>query len=399
MKLPLPHRHAYDAWFRRCAWALGSSDAGSHPEKWQVVTVDTARQATRKAAVLPGVDAARRAAAAVDRQEAAAAAVEKGKGETGSEGVDYDDPTGIKARLAAARLAAAEKGKEEAAGTVWREVHAQLLPGVATEKELHATVMRVLDGLAIDINLAMLRYERPERLYVFCIGAPAALLQRTIEAEAEANAVADPFGADGGRQLAAIKADMVEAWANAGLTGEMYERLIRNLTLLRGTEDPPLIVLHSTTDEKTLLCACHHYALLKDDAGIASLPRLGSATIIDYTVPDHPGHIEAPVVMCNNPKCVHVGGWSGDADIMRTYVAHRGPMRRELDAKKKSHAAALADSGEAVPDDAELETRVMADLYPRVKACTRCRAVSYCCRDCQAADWPRHKVVCKAPKE
>ena len=73
--------------------------------------------------------------------------------------------------------------------------------------------------------------------------------------------------------------------------------------------------------------------------------------------------------------------------------AIRGVLEQYRDASE------VIDAEEQARRIAELETRVMADLYPRVKACTRCRAVSYCCRDCQAADWPRHKVVCKAPKE
>ncbi|EPQ55146.1 hypothetical protein GLOTRDRAFT_111137 [Gloeophyllum trabeum ATCC 11539] len=29
------------------------------------------------------------------------------------------------------------------------------------------------------------------------------------------------------------------------------------------------------------------------------------------------------------------------------------------------------------------------------KACDRCKHVSYCGKECQAADWPNHKRVCK----
>jgi hypothetical protein len=30
------------------------------------------------------------------------------------------------------------------------------------------------------------------------------------------------------------------------------------------------------------------------------------------------------------------------------------------------------------------------------KSCAACRAVVYCCREHQVADWPSHKAACKA---
>ena len=34
----------------------------------------------------------------------------------------------------------------------------------------------------------------------------------------------------------------------------------------------------------------------------------------------------------------------------------------------------------------------------KLQACSRCKKGCYCNRDCQAADWPEHKTVCKLPK-
>ena len=31
----------------------------------------------------------------------------------------------------------------------------------------------------------------------------------------------------------------------------------------------------------------------------------------------------------------------------------------------------------------------------KLKRCTACKAVSYCSRECQSADWPQHKLKCK----
>ncbi|KAH7048451.1 hypothetical protein B0J12DRAFT_574958, partial [Macrophomina phaseolina] len=28
------------------------------------------------------------------------------------------------------------------------------------------------------------------------------------------------------------------------------------------------------------------------------------------------------------------------------------------------------------------------------RACTRCRSISYCCRECQQKDWPSHRLLC-----
>ena len=35
----------------------------------------------------------------------------------------------------------------------------------------------------------------------------------------------------------------------------------------------------------------------------------------------------------------------------------------------------------------------------KLQSCSRCKKGCYCNRDCQAADWPQHKVVCKLLKE
>ena len=35
----------------------------------------------------------------------------------------------------------------------------------------------------------------------------------------------------------------------------------------------------------------------------------------------------------------------------------------------------------------------------KLQACSRCKKGCYCNRDCQAADWPEHKTVCKVLKE
>ena len=39
------------------------------------------------------------------------------------------------------------------------------------------------------------------------------------------------------------------------------------------------------------------------------------------------------------------------------------------------------------------ETAESATL--KLKKCTGCRSVQYCCRDCQRADWPAHKSTCR----
>jgi hypothetical protein len=35
----------------------------------------------------------------------------------------------------------------------------------------------------------------------------------------------------------------------------------------------------------------------------------------------------------------------------------------------------------------------------RLGKCSGCEGVSYCSKDCQRADWPRHKAVCKAARK
>ena len=35
----------------------------------------------------------------------------------------------------------------------------------------------------------------------------------------------------------------------------------------------------------------------------------------------------------------------------------------------------------------------------RLKKCDRCRSVAYCSRECQVADWPKHRVVCGKTSE
>jgi hypothetical protein len=36
------------------------------------------------------------------------------------------------------------------------------------------------------------------------------------------------------------------------------------------------------------------------------------------------------------------------------------------------------------------------ELFPKLKLCTRCRSVSYCCKDCQVAHWKAgHKRECQ----
>ena len=41
----------------------------------------------------------------------------------------------------------------------------------------------------------------------------------------------------------------------------------------------------------------------------------------------------------------------------------------------------------------------MAAPGSKLQACSRCKKGCYCNRNCQVADWPKHKVVCKALKE
>jgi|TARA_B110000977_G_scaffold38255_1_gene51430 hypothetical protein len=50
----------------------------------------------------------------------------------------------------------------------------------------------------------------------------------------------------------------------------------------------------------------------------------------------------------------------------------------------------------AVPSDTERPCAAPSCHKHGEKKCSQCRAAYYCCKECQTADWKRHKKICRA---
>ena len=46
-------------------------------------------------------------------------------------------------------------------------------------------------------------------------------------------------------------------------------------------------------------------------------------------------------------------------------------------------------------ESAELTCVLCKTKLPRMKICRACKEATYCNRECQKADWPKHKLICK----
>ena len=76
---------------------------------------------------------------------------------------------------------------------------------------------------------------------------------------------------------------------------------------------------------------------------------------------------------------------------------HKTVCRSQMPQNQLEASAAVAETRDQ--DVIKRECNSCGKASDRLKHCSRCRKVYYCDRNCQQADWPRHKSTCAADSE
>jgi len=97
-------------------------------------------------------------------------------------------------------------------------------------------------------------------------------------------------------------------------------------------------------------------------------------------------------------RCRNISYCSKSCQIAH-WPIHKPSCHSQLTHDKSGAGVSARDPKARIQDEFKRACGSCGKASESLKQCTRCRQVSYCNRNCQRADWPRHKSTCTNSKE
>lgn len=292
----------------------------------------------------------------------------------------------------------------------------------SSPESLFASAMKVLDSLAVPLNMLSQRYEAARD--TVCVEVPFryGLVMQFIRANVAANAAEIT-----GQPVGSSEREAREAWVAEGHSLDAYRSFALALFQIRQERDPPFVLFRF--EEKVAVVWFRDVHLAHGPFYKALFAR--DLEHLFWPNFNHQAEADPPMEWCERAACSHTMGVVSDEKLLITFSKHVGPWKKAQEATLKNRMQAIwQDKFQPLLDAAakEMEGKLPADelknkldvmrqqleekleeeeksaleavvekerVHP-LKNCGRCKLVRYCSQTCQKEDWAAvHKRYCQ----
>ena len=319
----------------------------------------------------------------------------------------------------------------------WCSIHFQCLPEQESKEKLHALCMSVLEVLALPICAHTCRYEflRQSGGQVVSIAAPLHCLEEFVRVHKLEGDTGDHF-----HQLRAL-------WKKEKVKEDLFRQMALTIFKFRQHGTVPVIVLHSSVDNKSLWICFRDFEAISNDQWLRGILQINesdnqrfhpdtplrSTVLVSWPTKEHSAEVDRPQFLCQNPKCLKGDDRLVPESAAVPFLTHEGPREKRMAAfvkrmmgtiwheKYEDLLATERDQilvAEGAEGDRERTQQVQRDLLDKyeemassheselasqwrldncttkMRRCSACKKVNYCSSDCQKADRTHHKITC-----
>eukprot|EP01103_Thecamoeba_quadrilineata_P002346 TRINITY_DN12316_c0_g1_i1.p1 TRINITY_DN12316_c0_g1~~TRINITY_DN12316_c0_g1_i1.p1 ORF type:complete len:422 (+),score=65.95 TRINITY_DN12316_c0_g1_i1:113-1267(+) len=312
----------------------------------------------------------------------------------------------------------------------YKSINYEAIPSLESKEKFFTQAIGVLKRVAIPLLIILNRYERASSTYVIGVDAPFSCIRAFVRAQRRM----DVEGSEIKQKTCANEAK--EKFESEGVSDAVYRELAMSLFTIRGhSAAPPFVLIHSARDNRQEVIWFRDIFQIKkwknfyttltplhgDDPAAVPVGSRPTFHHSSWPLPSLPSEVYTPEVFCENPLCSKSFGPPADAELMRLYREHKGPVEREIaqlveirmrkiwkerfeseldlaltnkkDGEDDEEIIARYD-GLACEEEKKVRVNVINEWRVGLLKCGSCRT-GYCSVTCQRQDWvPRHKPFC-----